>query len=100
MVGEYRIAGNFRGVQIFAVFADRQGTAKIKTTKFLTHRVSRDVVYVRTRGVVRQAHPTKIKTTKISSGGSGGISAKMCTHENFPLYGTCQHDKVIRSLRP
>ena len=53
----YRIAGNFRGVQIFAVFADRQGTAKIKTMKFLTHRVSRDVVYVRTvRGVWYGGH--------------------------------------------
>ena len=32
----YHIAGNFRGVQIFAFFADRLVTAKIKTTKFLT----------------------------------------------------------------
>ena len=32
----YRIAGNFRGVQVFAFFADRQVTAKIKTTKILT----------------------------------------------------------------
>ena len=30
----YRIAGNFRMVQIFAVFADRSAAAKIKTTKF------------------------------------------------------------------
>ena len=26
---------------------------------------------------------TKIKTTKISSGASAGISAKICTHENL-----------------
>ena len=29
----YRIAGNFRWVQIFAIFADRPASAKIKTTK-------------------------------------------------------------------
>ena len=29
----YRIAGNFRWVQIFAIFADRPASAKIKTAK-------------------------------------------------------------------
>ena len=29
----------------------------------------------------------KIKTAKISSEGSGRFSAKICTSENFPLYG-------------
>ena len=33
----------------------------------------------------------KIRTVKISSGGPGGISAKVCTSENFPLYGICRH---------
>ena len=30
----------------------------------------------------------KIRTVKISSGASGGIFAKVCTSENFLLYGT------------
>ena len=30
----------------------------------------------------------KIETAKISSEESGGIYAKFCTSENFPLYGT------------
>ena len=29
----------------------------------------------------------KVRTAKISSGASGGIFAKVCTSENFPLYG-------------
>ena len=32
----YRIAGNFRWVQIFAIFADRPASAKIKTAKKCT----------------------------------------------------------------
>ena len=32
----YRIAGNFRWVQIFAIFADRPASAKIKTAKKYT----------------------------------------------------------------
>ena len=31
--GAYCIAGNFRWVQIFAIFADRPASAKIKTAK-------------------------------------------------------------------
>ena len=34
MEKSYRIAGNFHMVQIFAVFADRSATAKIRTTNF------------------------------------------------------------------
>ena len=29
----------------------------------------------------------KVRTAKNSSGASGGIFAKVCTSENFPLYG-------------
>ena len=32
------------------------------------------------------SHSAEIKSVKISSGGSGGILAKFCTSENFPLY--------------
>ena len=54
---EYRIAGNFRGVQIFAVFADRQGTAKIKTTKFFNpSRIARRSVRTYVRGVWYGGH--------------------------------------------
>ena len=34
--GTYRIAGNFRWVQIFAIFADKPASAKIKTAKKCT----------------------------------------------------------------
>ena len=35
----YRIAGNFRVVQNFAIFADRSRSAKIKTTKIFVMRM-------------------------------------------------------------
>ena len=52
---------------------------------------------------VRWPHTAKIKTTKISSEVSACISAKICTHENFLLYGMtvimlhlcCLHVHVI-----
>ena len=31
----------------------------------------------------------EIKNVKISAGGSTDDPAKICTRENFPLYGTC-----------
>ena len=39
-------------------------------------------------GVARQSTSTKLKTTKFSSKGLEGNSAKVYTSENFPLYGT------------
>ena len=36
----------------------------------------------------------KVRTAKISSGASGGIFAKVCTCENFPLYGTLRNSVV------
>ena len=45
-----------------------------------------------------QAYPTKIKTTRISSEGSEGISAKICTHENFPLYGSWQNTMSLSEM--
>ena len=32
---------------------------------------------------------TKFKTTKINFGGLFGLSTKINSHENYPLYGTC-----------
>ena len=29
----------------------------------------------------------KIRTAKVSSGTTGGVSTKVCTSESFPLYG-------------
>ena len=40
----YRIAGNFRWVQIFAIFADRPASAKIKTAKKYTKMEIDDVI--------------------------------------------------------
>ena len=39
------------------------------------------------RGVVRASPFCENKTAKIYSEGSGRFSAKICTNENFPLYG-------------
>ena len=36
----------------------------------------------------------KIKTAKISSEESARFSAKICTSENFPLYGSYRHAVV------
>ena len=52
----YRIAGNSRMVQIFAVFADRAAAAKIRTAKLWT---------VHVRIVRMRSDRAKIKTTKI-----------------------------------
>jgi hypothetical protein len=40
----------------------------------------------------RHGEGTKIKTTRISSEGLTCNSAKFCTSENFPLYGTCIYE--------
>ena len=77
----YRIAENVRVVQIFAIFADRSASSKIKTAKFAASAISIALCF-RVR-----AGAAKIKTTKISSGTRRSDSAKFCTHENFPLYG-------------
>ena len=36
LIVDYRIAGNFRWVQIFAIFVDKPASAKIKTAKKCT----------------------------------------------------------------
>ena len=38
----------------------------------------------------------KIKNVKISAGGSTGEFAKICTRENFPLYGTSYTQLVVK----
>ena len=56
-----RIAGYFRVVQNFALFADRPASAKIKTAK-----IAASAIFVAPRHPVR-AGAAKIKTAKISS---------------------------------
>ena len=63
-------------VQTFAIFADDPTTAKIKTAKSFNSPV----------GTTLYSNVTKIRTTKISSGATSGIFAKVCTRRNFPLY--------------
>ena len=52
------------------------------------------VMHVRMRGRGRRVGVVsiaelvaKVRTVKISSGAAGSIFAKVCTSENFPLYG-------------
>ena len=79
--GSYRIAGNFRVVQNFAVFTDRSASAKIKTAKIAASAISIAPC------LSVHADAAKIKTAKISSGALRGDSVKFCTRKNFPLYG-------------
>ena len=70
---KYQIARNFRWVQIFVIFADRPASAWPSTG----------------RGVVRASYihsMKKEKRKKKISEGSGGISAKFCTIENYMVY--------------
>ena len=84
-LGVYRIAGNFHIVQNFAVFADRSAAARNKNHKIfhLYLVLTMDYWWVWSH----QSASAKLKTTKFSSEGLGGNSAKFCTSENFPLYG-------------
>ena len=80
----YRLTGNFRIVQNFAVFVNRSASARIKTAKIAASAISLALC------LPVRAGAAKIKTAKISSGALRGDSAKFCARENFPLYGiTC-----------
>ena len=72
------IVGNFSMVQTLPVLVDGLYTTKVKLANLNVRRCS----------LCSATTYAKLKTTKISSGASAGISAKICTHENFPLYGT------------
>ena len=73
--GIFSHGANFRG------FCGWPTTAKIRTAKVLM------LVRVLTLcGAPRQVY-AKVKTVKVSSGASGGVFAKVCTRESFPLYG-------------
>ena len=42
----------------------------------------------------------KVKTVKVSSGASGDVFKKVCTHESFPLYGTMFFAWCKDSVKP
>ena len=71
----YCIAGNFRLVQNFAVFADRLASAKIKTAK-----IAASVISMAPRLPVRTG-AAKIKTAKISS---GALRGEILHPQKFP----------------
>ena len=83
-------------VQTFAVFVDGPTTAKIKTANVKWTGLewacscAASCVSAWCGRLYGCGFPTelgaKVKTTKVSSGASGGILAKVCTSENFPLY--------------
>ena len=80
----YRIAGNFRGVLIFVIFVTIP-----RVTKFSTHEFFHPRIFSRllTSFAYRASGVTKFKTTKINSEDPRQLFTKICTPENYPLYG-------------
>ena len=74
----YRIAGNFRGVLIFVIFVTIP-----RDTKFSTHEIFPHLSFA-----YRASGVTKFKTTKINSEDPRQLFTKICTPENYPLYGS------------
>ena len=83
--GLYRIAGNFRGVLIFVIFVTIP-----RVTKFSTHEFFHPRIFSRllTSFAYRASGVTKFKTTKINSEDPRQLFTKICTPENYPLYGS------------
>ena len=81
-ISRYHIAGNFRIVQNFAVFADRLAVTKIRTTKFSIFYLVLIMDYQWAWSC--QSTSAKLRTMRFSSEGLGGNSMKFCTSENFP----------------
>ena len=81
---KYRIAGNFRGVLIFVIFVTIP-----RVTKFSTHEFFHPRIFSRllTSFAYRASGVTKFKTTKINSEDPRQLFTKICTPENYPLYG-------------
>ena len=89
----YRIAGNFRGVLIFVIFVTIP-----RVTKFSTHEFFHPRIFSRllTSFAYRASGVTKFKTTKIYSEDPRQLFTKICTPENYPLYGRCQSSRFRR----
>ena len=83
-LSSYRIAGNFRGVLIFVIFVTIP-----RVTKFSTHEFFHPRIFSRllTSFAYRASGVTKFKTTKINSEDPRQLFTKICTPENYPLYG-------------
>ena len=81
----YRIAGNFRGVLIFVIFVTIP-----RVTKFSTHEFFHPRIFSRllTSFAYRASGVTKFKTTKINSEDLRQLFTKICTPENYQLYGS------------
>ena len=86
----YRIAGNFRGVLIFVIFVTIP-----RVTKFSTHEFFHPRIFSRllTSFAYRASGVTKFKTTKINSEDPRQLFTKICTPENYPLYGMMCTDR-------
>ncbi len=97
----YRIVGIFRMVQNFAFFVDRLGTTKIKprNLKWVEKTWCHSCIWCNRSTWVWswRWEGAKIKTTKISSEGLTCNSAKLCTGENFPLYGMRGKEREYRT---
>ena len=83
-ISVYRIAGNFRGVLIFVI-----SVTIPRVTKFSTHEFFHPRIFSRllTSFAYRASGVTKFKTTKINSEDPRQLFTKICTPENYPLYG-------------
>ena len=78
----YRIAGNFQGVANFRYFRDYPASHEIFHPRNFPPTNFQSVIAYRASGV------TKFKTTKINSEDPRQLFTKICTPENYPLYGT------------
>ena len=92
----YRIAGNFRGVLIFVIFVTIP-----RVTKFSTHEFFHPRIFSRllTSFAYRASGVTKFKTTKINSEDPRQLFTKICTPENYPLYGIEKEKQQEKKLK-
>ena len=78
----YRIAGNFRGGANFRYFRDYPASHEIFHPRNFPPTNFQSVI------AYRASEVTKFKTTKINSEDPRQLFTKICTPENYPLYGS------------
>ena len=82
----YHIAGNFRMVEILVYFVLKSITRKLKLAKISLHNNVNIILYVLRICMfyvyVCSTYVTMLSCTNIQT-------FKICTTENYPLYGTC-----------
>ena len=82
----YRIAGNFRGGANFRYFRDYPVSHEIfHPRNFSPTNFQSVIAYIY---IYRASGVTKFKTTKINSEDPRQLFTKICTPENYPLYGS------------